>query len=185
MSSHLIRSDLVPILGGYLILMAVLAVGLRAQRRRAAAGLPVSRLTGRRDHGWRALILHVLTDALAGYLLLAAVVVLYYYGVARVASNFLDSEFTGSAALLGISLPLFLALSWLTERRRRARPPGAGGRRPSQPVKPRRADRGRARGGQAAPGTRALSSERAQRAAIVVSWRPMRTRTHHDPGREA
>jgi len=126
MSSHLIRSDLVPILGGYLILMAVLAVGLRAQRRRAAAGLPVSRLTGRRDHGWRALILHVLTDALAGYLLLAAVVVLYYYGVARVASNFLDSEFTGSAALLGISLPLFLALSWLTERRRRARPPSGG-----------------------------------------------------------
>lgn len=118
MSSHLIRSDLVPIIAGYLILMGVLAVGLRLQRRRASAGLPATRLTGRRDRGWPALIAHVLTDALAGYLVLAAVVVLYYYGVARVGSNFLDSEFTGTALLLGISLPLFLGLSWLTQRGR-------------------------------------------------------------------
>lgn len=118
MSSHLIRSDFVPLLSGYLILMLVLAVGLLVQRRRAAAGKPTTRLTGRRDHGWRALILHVLTDALAGYLVLMAVVVLYYYGVARVGSNFLDSAFSGSALLLGISLPVLLAASWLTERRR-------------------------------------------------------------------
>jgi Co/Zn/Cd efflux system component len=118
MSSHLLRSDLDPILGGYLILMVILAVGLRVQRRRTAAGQPLTRLTGRRDHGWRALILHVLTDALAGYLVLVAVVVLYYYGVARVKGNFLDSAFTGSALLLAISLPVFIAVSWLTERRR-------------------------------------------------------------------
>ena len=118
MSSHLIRSDLVPILGGYLILMLVLAVGLRLQRRRAAAGQPLTRLTGRRDHGWGALILHVLTDALAGYLVLMAVVVLYYYGVAKVGSNFLESAFTGTALLLGISLPVFIAVSWLSQRRR-------------------------------------------------------------------
>jgi hypothetical protein len=118
MSSHLIRSDFVPILSGYLILMLVLAVGLWGQRRGAAAGQPTTRLTGRRDRGWQALILHVLTDALAGYLLLMAVVVLYYYGVAKVGSNFLDSAFSGSALLLGICLPVFLAASWLTERRR-------------------------------------------------------------------
>jgi len=117
MSSHLIRSDLVPILGGYVILMVILAVGLRSQRRRAAAGLPSTRLTGRRDHGRRALILHVLTDAVAGYLILMAVVVMYYYGVARVGSNFLDSAFTGSALLLAIALPLFGAASWLSQRR--------------------------------------------------------------------
>jgi Co/Zn/Cd efflux system component len=121
MSSHLIRSDLVPILGGYVILMVVLAVGLRTQRRRAAAGLPITRLTGRRDHGWRALILHVLTDAVAGYLVLMAVVVLYYYGVARVGSNFLESAFTGTALLLALALPLFIAASWLTERRTQRR----------------------------------------------------------------
>ncbi len=125
MSSHLIRSDLVPILGGYLILMVVLAVGLRVQRRRASAGLPNTRLTGRRDHGWRALILHVLTDTVAGYLVLMAVVVLYYYGVAKVGSNFLESAFTGTALLLAIALPVYGAASWLTERltRRATRPP--------------------------------------------------------------
>ena len=109
--------------------MGVLAVGLRLQRRRASAGLPATRLTGRRDRGWPALIAHVLTDALAGYLVLAAVVVLYYYGVARVGSNFLDSEFTGTALLLGISLPLFLGLSWLTQRGRAPAWPGAAVRR--------------------------------------------------------
>lgn len=124
MSSHLIRSDLIPILGGYVILMVVLAVGLWAQRRRAAAGLPSTRLTGRRDHGWRALILHVLTDAVSGYLVLMAIVVLYYYGVAKVGSNFLDSAFTGSALLLAIALPLYLVASWLTQRvTRRPAPP--------------------------------------------------------------
>ena len=100
MSSHLIRSDFVPILSGYLILMLVLAVGLWLHRRRAAAGQPTTRLTGRRDRGWQALILHVLTDALAGYLVLMAVVVLYYYFVAKVGGNFLESAVSGSALLL-------------------------------------------------------------------------------------
>jgi Family of unknown function (DUF6256) len=128
MSSHLLRSDLDPILGGYLILMAVLALGLVMQRRQAAAGKPTTRLTGRRDRGWPALIVHVLSDALGGYLLLVAVVVLYYYGVAKVGGSFLASAITGSLLLLGISLPVFIAASWLTQRpgkwsfRRSARP---------------------------------------------------------------
>ena len=74
-----------------------------------------------------------MADALGGYLVLAAVVVLYYYGVARVGSNFLDSAFTGTALLLGITLPLFIAFSWLTWRR----PPGD----PRPPGEPRRPDR--------------------------------------------
>jgi hypothetical protein len=116
MSSHLLRSDLDPILGGYLILMLVLAVGLVTQRRRAAASKPTTRLTGRWERGWQALILHVLTDALGGYLLLIAVVVLYYYGVAKVGGSFLASAITGSLLLIGISLPVFIAVSWLTQR---------------------------------------------------------------------
>lgn len=119
MSSHLIRSDLDPILGGYLILMIILAIGLRTQRHRVAAGKPTTRLTGRHDRGWPALILHVVADALGGYLLLMVVVVLYYYGVAKEGSDFLVSAVTGCLLLLGISLPLFLAASWLTERRQR------------------------------------------------------------------
>jgi hypothetical protein len=116
MSSHLLRSDLDPILGGYLILMAVLAVGLVTQRRRTAAGKATTRLTGRRDRGWPALIVHVLSDALGGYLVLVAVVVGYYYGVARVGGSFLASAITGSLLLLGISLPVFMVVSLLTQR---------------------------------------------------------------------
>jgi hypothetical protein len=142
MSSHLIRSDLVPIVSGYIILMAVLAAGLGLQRRGAAAGQPASRLTGRRDRGWPALILHVVADALGGYLVLAAIVLLYYYGVARVGGNFLDSAFTGTALLLGISLPLFAAVSWLTWRRGQSRQPGGSrqvrppGQRPPRELHP-------------------------------------------------
>lgn len=121
MSSHLIRQDLIPIVTGYLLLMGVLAAGLWSLGRRVRSGRPTGRATGRHDRGWPALIWHVLADALGGYLLLAAIVLLYYYNVARVASNFLDSAFSGSALLLGIALPIFLAASWLSRRRSASR----------------------------------------------------------------
>jgi Family of unknown function (DUF6256) len=117
MSSHLIRSDLLPIGVGYAIVMIVLAAGLRAARRRDASGRPLTRYTGRVDRSWPALVYHVLSDFLGGYLLLAIVVVLYYYFVARVGSNFLDSEFSGAAVLLAIALPIYLAATWLRQRR--------------------------------------------------------------------
>jgi Family of unknown function (DUF6256) len=121
MSSHLIRSDLIPIVTGYLLVMVILAVGLLNARRRLRTGRPLARYTGRFDRGWPALLYHALTDTLGGYLLLGTVVVLYYYFVARVGSNFLDSEFSGSALLLAIALPLFLAASWFGQHRRGGR----------------------------------------------------------------
>ncbi|MGH3304777.1 MAG: DUF6256 family protein [Streptosporangiaceae bacterium] len=117
---------------GYVLLMAVLAIGLWTAARRVRSGLPLTRYTGWAGRGWPALLWHVLTDALGGYLLLAAVVVLYYYLVARVGSDFLDSAFSGTALLLGVALPVFLAGSWLSLRRgngkagRRHRPDRAG-----------------------------------------------------------
>jgi hypothetical protein len=126
MSSHLIRQDLIPIVTGYVLLMGVLAAGLWALGRRLRSGRPTGRAAGRHDRGWPALIWHVLADALGGYLLLEAIVVLYYYGVAKVGSNFLDSAFSGSALLLGVTLPIFLAASWLRWRRR-GRPDAAEG----------------------------------------------------------
>ncbi len=47
-----------------------------------------------------------------------AVVIGYYYGVARVGGRFLESAFTGAALLAGIAAPVFAAASWLAERRR-------------------------------------------------------------------
>lgn len=116
MSSHLIRSDLIPVGVGYLILMVVLAAGMWAAGRRLRAGQSLNRNTGRCDRGWKALLWHVATDALGGYLLLVGVVVLYYYYVARVGGHFLDSAFSGGALLMGIALPVMLAASWLRER---------------------------------------------------------------------
>ena len=51
---------------------------------------------------------------LGGYLLLMVVVILYYYLVARVGGAFIRSAFTGCALLVGVSVPVFAAASWLT-----------------------------------------------------------------------
>jgi Family of unknown function (DUF6256) len=134
-SSLLIRQDLVPMIIGYVLIMGSLAAGLRLARRRGSAaqvaddrglaGRP--RIAGRARHGlrvtarlkpgWPRLIAHYLATAVGGYLLLMIIIILYYYLVAPVAGNFVRSAFTGCALLIGLSLPVFLALSWLAERR--------------------------------------------------------------------
>lgn len=117
-----LRLDVAVMLAGYLLVMAVLGLGLRIGRR----GPATPRAAGR---GWPALIRQVAATAVGGYVLLMAVVVGYYRGVARVGGRFLASAFTGGALLIGISLPVLLAASWLVERRRRAREDPCGGRR--------------------------------------------------------
>jgi Family of unknown function (DUF6256) len=132
MSSQLIRQDLIPIGVGYALFMIVLAVGLMLSRRQAGQASrqgrrPAGRRMAGRGSGWALLALNVARDMIGGYVLLMAVVVLYYYGVARVGSNFLDSAFTGTALLLGLALPVFAAASLLSRRRgRERRPPDRG-----------------------------------------------------------
>jgi hypothetical protein len=141
MPAWLIRQDLVPMVAGYLVIMTVLGIGLRRlQRPRAPVsdGTGVSDETGARDGmgvrdgtgarddtgargGWPALIRYMIGTAVGGYLVLSAVVVVYYYGVARVGGQFLQSAFTGTALLAGIALPVFAITTWLTERVRRRR----------------------------------------------------------------
>jgi hypothetical protein len=145
MSSQLLRQDLIPIGTGYLILMAVLAAGLRLLRRgrgeqpepteaghagssgatsggagsggAGSGGKAPSRVARRVRPGWPRFAVQVGGTVLGGYLVLLAVDVGYYYGVAKVAGQFLDSAFTGTALLLAVSLPLFAIRSWLAERR--------------------------------------------------------------------
>ncbi|MGP3925599.1 DUF6256 family protein [Streptomyces sp. 8N616] len=105
---------------GYLLVMGYLALGLRILRRQAGLPAPAA---GRR--GWPALISRVAGTAAGGYVLLMAVVVGYYHGVVRLGGRFLASALTGTATLVGITIPGFLAVSWLVERRRRGRNSGA------------------------------------------------------------
>ena len=136
------RQALVPMAAGYVILMSALAFGLyrlyRPKAARAGAGeapgpspvgpSPVgpspsgpSPSGARQSSGWAALARHVMGTVIGGYLLLQAVVVAYYYPVARVGHRFLESAVTGTALLLGLAAPVFAAASWLDERRRRGR----------------------------------------------------------------
>ena len=147
MSRHLFSTDLVPVGGFYLIFMGVLAAGLRLHRRGSVRGGSVRGGSVRRDSvrgssvrgrlrsgerrpgwlarrlppGWPAFAGQVIATAVAGYLLLIAVLTGYYYGVSRVKGNFLVSACTGCALLAGLALPVFAAASWLA-RRRTARP---------------------------------------------------------------
>ena len=132
MSSHLLRSDFDPMVGGYVIIMAALAVGLRLSRRPGAARSGGSAPAPVTAAGWGRLARHVASTAVGGYLLLVVVVVLYYYGVARVGGAFIESAFTGGALLIGLAAPVFAAASWLTEwhRDRAARAHPATGERP-------------------------------------------------------
>jgi Family of unknown function (DUF6256) len=146
-SSLLIRQDLVPMIIGYALIMGSLAAGLRLARRpgsaaevagdRGPAGRPAVagrpgpagraalagrvrrslRVAARLKPGWPRLIAHYLGTAVGGYLLLMIIIILYYLGVAPVSGNFIQSAFTGCALLIGLSLPVFLALSWLAERK--------------------------------------------------------------------
>jgi hypothetical protein len=97
----------------------------------AAALVPVpaaqetGRMTGRErlraivrpGPGWRRLVIHCLGMAVGGYLLLMVVIIGYFYGIAPVAGNFVQSAFSGCALLIGLATPVFIALSWLVERK--------------------------------------------------------------------
>ena len=177
MSSHLIRQDLIPIVSGYVLFMGALALGLvllqRQRRRPTSAAAPHAKpaspgngggtaaglarrewLAPLRRPGWPRLIRHLVATSAGGYLLLMAIVLLYYYGVAKVAGSFLESAVTGCALLIGLSAPVFLAASWLTERTRRRHGNRAEpGKQPAPGNRQQRRNRAERGGRQPAGGT--------------------------------
>jgi hypothetical protein len=128
------RQALIPMSAGYLILMSALGFGLRRlyrprgappgqgerpeQARATPPGPPSPGPPSRT--GRAALARQIAGTVIGGYLLLMAVIVAYYFGVARVGSGFLESALTGTALLLGLAAPVFATLSWLAERRGRS-----------------------------------------------------------------
>jgi hypothetical protein len=137
------RQALIPMAAGYLILMSALGFGLRrlyrprgsppgaepppgqGEQPDRAPATPPGRAPatppgpGQRT-GRAALARQIASTVIGGYLLLMAVIVAYYFGVARVGPGFLESALTGTALLLGLAAPVFVALSWLAERRDRS-----------------------------------------------------------------
>ena len=142
-ASSPVSQALIPMLAGDLLIMTTLGFGLYFLARskagdRHAGSRTAERPDGTRPaagprHGWLLLARHVAGTAAGGYLLLMAVVIAYYYGVARVAGDFITSAFTGTAMLIAIALPLWGAASWLTERRRRRDGDDAGEREGHDP----------------------------------------------------
>ena len=74
-------------------------------------------ISGSPEPGWRRFVIHYLGTAVGGYLLLMVVIIGYYFGISPVAGNFVHSAFTGCALLIGLATPVFIALSWLVERK--------------------------------------------------------------------
>ena len=127
------RQALIPMSAGYLILMSALGFGLRRLYRPRAAPSGAEPPPGQDEQpeqapatprrlaagrtGRAALARQIAGTVIGGYLLLMAVIVAYYFGVARVGPGFLESALTGTALLLGLAAPVFAALSWLAERR--------------------------------------------------------------------
>jgi hypothetical protein len=155
LTSALIRQDVVPMATGYVLVMGILAAGLRLSYRsgQARRGIPASAargrqlrtwLAGRRGERvprreWFALIGYAVGLAAGGYLTLMVVVIAYYYLIARVGGSFIESAFTGNALLLGLAAPVFTALSWLAERRPwppSSRQPARLHPAPGQPARP-------------------------------------------------
>jgi hypothetical protein len=116
LASPVIRQALVPMAAFYLILMAGLGLGLLSLRRRGAGQASGPAAAPGAPRGWAALTRHVLGTTIGGYLLLQAVIAAYYYGVARVGGAFLYSAVTGTALLIGLSMPVFAAASWISAR---------------------------------------------------------------------
>jgi Family of unknown function (DUF6256) len=142
-ASSPVSQALIPMLAGYLLIMTALGFGLRLLARPKAGDRHGRGMTAERPEGtppaagsrrgWLALARHVAGTAVGGYLLLMAVVIAYYYGVARVAGDFIKSAFTGTAMLIAIALLLWGAASWLTEWRRRRDSDDAGERKARGP----------------------------------------------------
>jgi hypothetical protein len=122
---------------GYTLIMVTLAIGLRIVQRsgkaesvstastsepaEATAGQVTRRtrprVLARPGPGWRRLAIFSLSTAVGGYLLLMVVIIGYYFGISPVAGNFVHSAFSGCAMLIGLAAPVFIALSWLAERK--------------------------------------------------------------------
>lgn len=118
-----VHLNIAVMLTGYLLVMAYLGLGLLLLRRRPTTSwAPARRLAPAPvRRGWPALVRNIVGTAIGGYLMLLAVVIGWYEGIARLGDHFLLSAVTGAAQLIGISLPVFFLASWAVSRHARGK----------------------------------------------------------------
>lgn len=116
-----VHLNITVMLTGYLLVMGCLGLGLLILRRHPTKPwAPARRLAPAPvKQGWPALVRQVVGTAVGGYLVLMTVVIVWYQGVIRLGGHFLSSAATGTALLIGISLPVFFLASWAVSPRRR------------------------------------------------------------------
>jgi hypothetical protein len=129
----------ISVIVGYVLLMGFLATGLLMLRRLAPGSDPrrLSRAAARPDRGWLRLVRHLAATAAGGYLVLMAILVIFYvatdFSKVSVLESTLSSGASGTALLVAIGAPVFLGLSWLTGRWRRRADSRDGSRTPPAP----------------------------------------------------
>jgi Family of unknown function (DUF6256) len=122
--TDLLRHDVIPVLTGYLVFLAiVVSYGLH----RRAGKAPIKR-GGGADYAWRPLARYLAGVVAGGYIFFLTVVVLFYFVIGEKSGTFISQALIqGSAFTFGIVLPAFVALTVAEEawrRLRRRRRPG-------------------------------------------------------------
>ena len=114
---RLLREVIAPVLTGYVIVLGMLVGYRRAVARgdrRPLRPKPVGT-------DWPGLLRHVVGTAVGGYAFFLLLVVVFYFILGGHSSTLVtDALLYGSLLTFGISVPVFLALSW-AQRRIRAR----------------------------------------------------------------
>jgi UDP-N-acetylmuramyl pentapeptide phosphotransferase/UDP-N-acetylglucosamine-1-phosphate transferase len=110
---HILRQDVAPVLGAYVVFLAFLVAYGRGRRAREHAGR-----ADERTATWRDLLRYLAATIAGGYVVFLSIVVLFYFVLGNEEVELITQAVReGSLLVLVIVVPAFLLLSWMDERR--------------------------------------------------------------------
>jgi len=139
--STLLRQDVIHVLSGYLVVMAML-FSRRAPARRRAEPVGTGPVLRGWPPTWRGLVRYLINTAIGGYAVFLLIVVVFYFILGGEGFGFIRDALTGGVWLsLGLAVPCLLAIAWIEERLARWRSGARQGHRVSpgapNPTSPR------------------------------------------------
>lgn len=123
----LLRHDVIPVAAAYLVFLALMVTYRVTVRREHRGSWPRRERAGIRPAGgdrpaWAGLIQFVVGTAAGGYVFFLCIVVVFYFALGGEDSGFIRQALVeGSILAFGFVVPVFLALSWVSDRRSRRR----------------------------------------------------------------